>query len=103
MLFQYTNELDIVPNLNNITEYNFFSKDVTKNWIKLNFVHLGNHYNFSSGTMTNNEYMSALKRFNLFEEPLQTFMNLGAVNVGLEYHFPHQYLKGFKNNQYKLV
>lgn len=103
MLYQYTNELDIVPNLNKITEYNWLSKDLTKKWVKLNFVHLGKHYNFSSGKLTNTEYLNALKRFNLFEAPIQTFLNGGALIVGLEYHLPHQYLKGFKNNLYKLV
>ncbi|MBE5738888.1 MAG: hypothetical protein E7354_04100 [Clostridiales bacterium] len=103
MLFQYTNSRDLVTDLNSITEYNLLPKSLTKDWIKFNFVHIGNEYHFTSKQLTVSESLEALQRFDIFKDPATSVLNFGAVVLSLEYHMPYQYLSGFTNNKYRLV
>lgn len=110
MLYQYTNNRDLVCRLSqNFSDaVNSIPKELrgaVEFVSKLNFVHLGNEYNFTSDKISVTEKVNFFKSnvFDLLNEGVAGFLKSGALVLDLEHHFPYQYDLAIRNNKCKLI
>jgi len=106
MLVQYTNNNDLVSNLQKITDLASYAKKIGINldWIKkFNFVHLGMEYSFTSKQITLFNRIDILKQYDLFKDKGAAVLGFGALLFDLEHHQPYQYDLALKNKMCKLT